>query len=139
MVIAITTMVADWARCLHRGSVAAMTRRIAAGRRAVPAPELLEVAQTWWDVDEVPVVVWSEDGRVFDLVDVTDAGRRLSLLRLDTPPQDPAAVAGVLAEGLAACDFPPTDDRASPGRVRATLRAARVAVEPAADWGDDPA
>ena len=112
---------------------------MADGRRAVPAPELLEVAQTWWDVEEAPVVAWSEDGRVFDLVDVTDAGRRLSLLRLDTPPQDQAAVAGVLAEGLAACDFPPTDDRAAPGRVRATLRAARVAVEPAADWGDDPA
>lgn len=104
---------------------------------SVPAPELLEVAQTWWDVDEVPVVTWDAAGTTFELVDATDRTRRLHLLRLAEPAVDPAALAATLAEGLAACDFPPTGQRASPTRVRATLRAARVDAVPAPGW-DEP-
>lgn len=104
--------------------------------RQVPAPELLEVSQTWWDVDRVPVVTWDTDGTVFELVDPTDGARRLHLLRLAEPAPDPAALAATLAEGLAACDFPPTGARASPSRVRGTLRAARVDVTPAPGWDD---
>lgn len=102
----------------------------------VAAPELLEVAQTWWDVDAVPVVVWDDGGTVFELVDPTDGGRRLQLLTLAEPVEDPGALASVLAEGLAACDFPPTGERASPSRVRATLRAARLSVASAPGWDD---
>lgn len=105
--------------------------------RCRAAPELLEVAQTWWNVDEVPLVVWDADATVFELVDPTDASRRLHLLRLEEPSQDPAALAATLADGLAACDFPPTGQRASPGRVLATLRAARTAVTPAPGWDAD--
>lgn len=104
--------------------------------RRVPAPELLEVSQNWWDVDEVPVVSWDADGTTFELVDPTDHARRLHLLHLAEPAPDPAALAATLAEGLAACDFPPTGERASPTRVRATLRAARTAVSPAPGWDD---
>lgn len=97
----------------------------------VPAPALEEVATTWWDVEVTPEVVWSSDGRRFELVDPGDPSRRLHLLRLASRPDDPAEVAVALAEGLAACDFPPTDEQASPSRVVATLRAARLDVEPA--------
>lgn len=91
----------------------------------MPAPELREVAEIWWDVDVEPVVTWDAAGTEFVLVDPTDAERhRLALLELTEPAADARGLASVLAEGLAACDFPPTGDRASPGRVRATLRAA---------------
>lgn len=104
----------------------------------VPAPGLLEVAQIWWDRDEVPVVTWDADGRVFALVaEAGDADDRLVLLELAAPTDDPAALARVLAEGLAACDFPPTGEQASPTRVAATLRAARVEVTPTAAWSTD--
>ncbi len=93
---------------------------------------MLEVAQTWWDVDRVPVVTWITDGTVYDLVDPGDPARRLRLLRLASPPHEPARrVAEVLASGLAACDFPPTGEQASPNRVAATLKAARLTVDPA--------
>lgn len=101
---------------------------------AVPAPELAEVARTWWDADLVPQVTWDDSGTAFDLVDPDDTTRRLHLLRLAAPADDPAALARVLADGLAACDFPPTGDRASSARVLATLRAARVDVAPAHGW-----
>lgn len=106
-------------------------RRVDLGA-SVPAPGLLEVAQTWWDVDRVPVVTWSADGTVYDLVDPVEPDRRLRLLRLASPPHEPPRrVAEVLADGLAACDFPPTGEEASPNRVAATLKAARLAVDPA--------
>lgn len=98
--------------------------------RRVPAPELDEVARIWWDVDETPQVVWDATATDFDLVDPTDDARRLALLRLASPAEDPRGLAATLADGLASCDFPPTGRRASPTRVRATLRAARVSVEP---------
>lgn len=98
--------------------------------RHVPAPALVEVAQIWWDRDVVPVVTWDEDGVAYELVDPDDPTRRLALLAVQEPPEDPRALATVLAEGLASCDFPPTGEQASPGRVRATLRAAGVDVAP---------
>lgn len=98
--------------------------------RTVAAPELAEVAQIWWDVDRAPEVHWDEDATAFDLVDPEDHGRRLVLLRLIGPPADARLVADVLAEGLAACDFPPTGVRASPARVEATLRAAGLDLPP---------
>lgn len=94
------------------------------------------MAQNWWDVDEVPLVTWDADGTTFELVDPTDGTRRLHLLRLNEPAPDPEALAVTLADGLAACDFPPTGRRASPSRVRGTLRAARVDVAPATGWDD---
>lgn len=94
--------------------------------RQVPAPELEEVARTWWDADVVPVVTWDREGRAFDLVHPAAPQDRLELLRLPAPAADPGAVARVLAEGLAACDFPPTGEAAAPGRVRATLEAAGI-------------
>lgn len=89
---------------------------------AVPAPGLREVATIWWDVERDPEVVWT-DGASFELVD-PGGGGRLVLARFDPPVVDPRAVAVVLAEGLAACDFPPTGDGASPVNVAAALRAA---------------
>jgi hypothetical protein len=89
---------------------------------SIPAPGLCEVAQVWWDSEQVPVVRWRRDATVFVLVGSAD--EELLLARLTESPADPRAVASVLAEGLAACDFPPTGDGAAPSRVAATLRAA---------------
>ncbi|MFT5221853.1 MAG: hypothetical protein ACI867_000148 [Glaciecola sp.] len=96
-------------------------------QRTVAAPELLEVSTIWWDVERVPVVTWDKSGCSFDLVDPQEPDmNRLRLLRLERGATDPDLVARTLAQGLAACDFPPTDKAASPNRVAATLRAARV-------------
>lgn len=109
--------------------------------RTVPAPDLREVAQVWWDLDQDPAVTWDADGRVYDLVPASDGSsahrtdRRLALLRLAEPAADPRQVAAVLASGLASCDFPPTDEQASPGRVRATLRAAGLSTLPVVEDG----
>lgn len=93
--------------------------------RAEPAPGLREVAESWWDRDEDPVVRWSADGRDFTLTPADGTGEEvLQLLTLPTAPPDPQRVARALAEGLAGCDFPPTGDRAVPSAVAATLRAA---------------
>lgn len=89
----------------------------------VSAPALREVAQVWWDVEADPVVRWRDRGATFVLTDVAQ-DHELSLAAFATPVADPAVLAAVLAEGLAACDFPPTGDGAAPGRVAATLRAA---------------
>lgn len=123
--------------------------------RVIPAPELAEVAGIWWDRDVVPVVCWHDDGsgtQVVELVDPTALGgdadpravpaaSRLLLARVPGRAHthveaaaipDVAAIAQILADGLAACDFPPTGTAASPSRVAATLRAAGV-VLPAPD------
>ena len=96
-----------------------------------PAPGLREVAETWWDVDRDPVVVWTDDARGFVLVDPAEPTNRLPLVRFDRGVEDPEALAADLADGLAACDFPPTEDGASPARVAATLRAAGRPERPA--------
>lgn len=101
--------------------------------RHVPAPELVEVAQIWWDRDVVPVVAWDEDGVAYELIDPDEPSHRLALVTVQEAPDDPRALASVLAAGLASCDFPPTGERASPNRVRATLRVAGVDVTPVAD------
>ena len=89
----------------------------------VPAPALAETARIWFDDDAEPAVVTS-DGRVFELVE--DGGRgpgRLRLLARPSAVREPERVARVLAEGLAACDFPPNGDGASEHHVSAALRA----------------
>ena len=89
----------------------------------VPAPALGETARIWFDSEAEPAVV-VEDGRSFVLVE--DGGRgpgRLALLEADRPVRDAGRVARVLAEGLAACDFPPNGDGASERHVSAALRA----------------
>lgn len=98
--------------------------------RGVDAPGLREVAQVWWDLDEDPVVTWRDAGRRFVLVDAA-GDHELVLARFADPPGDPAGMAAVLAEGLAACDFPPTGNGASVARVAATLRAAGRGERPA--------
>jgi hypothetical protein len=92
--------------------------------RRVAAPALRETADIWFDTGRDPVVVWDADGRRFELVDAEDAAQRLTLFVADAPVTEPARLARVLAEGLAACDFPPTGDGASPSHVARALRAA---------------
>jgi hypothetical protein len=58
-------------------------------------------------------------------------GERLSLYVAPRPVADPRRLALVLADGLAACDFPPTGDGASPNHVAKALRV--VGIDP-----DDP-
>lgn len=92
----------------------------------IPAPDLIEVAQIWWDVERVPLVGWDPDGRDFHLIDPDEPRSRLLLARFASPVHDPSAVAVALAEGLAACDFPPNGDGVVPERARLTLRAAGI-------------
>lgn len=97
----------------------------------VPAPELVEVAQIWWDVERVPMVVWDPTGREFHLTDPDDPPSRLLLARFSEGVADPHQVAQALAEGLAACDFPPNGDGVVPERARRTLHAAGIRGLPA--------
>lgn len=93
------------------------------GELSVPAPALAETARIWFDSESLPAVV-VEDGRTFVLVE--DGGRgpgRLLLLERPSRVRDVPRVARVLAEGLAACDFPPNGDGASAHHVSAALRA----------------
>jgi hypothetical protein len=104
--------------------------------RGIAAPELGEVARTWWDVDHDPFVVWDASATRFELVDPAEPGSRLELVTLRTAPPDPAGAAASLAEAFAACDFPPT------GRGVPAASAARVAralgLEPDHGAGSDP-
>lgn len=98
----------------------------------VPAPGLREVAEIWWDLESDPQVVTRDGGATFLLVD-PDGRHELTLARFDPAVADPVAVAEVLANGLASCDFPPTGDGAAHGRVVATLRAASRPERPIGD------
>lgn len=92
--------------------------------RSVPAPGLAETARIWFDSDAEPAITWDVDATRFLLVE--DGGNgpgTLTLLEPTSTTRDPARVARVLAEGLAACDFPPNGDGASPRHVTAALRA----------------
>jgi hypothetical protein len=60
------------------------------------------------------------------LIDGADQRERLLLFISPSPVGDPAAIARALAEGLAACDFPPTGGGASTRHVVAALRAAGI-------------
>ncbi|HKJ55528.1 MAG TPA: hypothetical protein VJ978_06030 [Nitriliruptoraceae bacterium] len=90
---------------------------------SVAAPGLLEVAQTRWDLEREPVVTWDRDGRRFFLAD-PGGDERIQLAGFPSPVGDPRSVATALADTLASCDFPPTDDHASVPRVTAALAAA---------------
>jgi hypothetical protein len=92
--------------------------------RRVPAPGLMETAEIWWDAEVAPVIEWDRSGQEFTLLDASDPGNRLLLWRAASPVHDPGAVAAALAEGLAACDFPPTGEGVSPQRAAVTLRVA---------------
>jgi hypothetical protein len=92
--------------------------------RHVPAPGLCETARIWFDSEAEPTVAWDTDGRRFMLVEDGGLGPgALTLLERSAPVRDPERVARVLAVGLAACDFPPNGDGASPHHVTAALRA----------------
>jgi hypothetical protein len=103
-----------------------------AAERSVPAPELAEVAHTWWDVDRDPVVTWDASARRFELVDPEQLDSRLELVTLRTPATDPRRAAASLAEAFAACDFPPT------GRGVPVASAIRVARDLGLDPDPDP-
>jgi hypothetical protein len=90
----------------------------------VPAPGLRETAEIWWDADVDPYVTWDGTGRRFVLVDGADVANRLHLWSAAAPAAEPTVLARALAEGLAACDFPPTADGVSAARAEATLRVA---------------
>jgi hypothetical protein len=94
--------------------------------RRVAAPDLRETADIWFDTGRDPVVTWDAEARRFELVDPVDAAQRLTLFVADAPVADPGRLARVLAQGLAACDFPPTGDGASPSHVARALRAAGI-------------
>lgn len=96
----------------------------------IPAPDLLEVAQIWWDVEREPVVIWDVDGRRFHLADPEDPDARLLLAVFDAPVDDPERVARAFADGLAACDFPPLGGGVAAARARVTLRAAGLDLDP---------
>ena len=114
-----------------------------AAEREVPAPGLREVAEVRWDVDRDPVVRWSEGGRTFWLADPGDAGNTVVLASFPVGVDDPGTVATALADTLASCDFPPTDEHASVPRVAAALRVSDFGhLAPLADptsRPDDPA
>lgn len=99
------------------------------GHAGHPAPDLLEVAQTWWDVERVPAVTWSPDARSFELVDPGEPTSRLHLATFRHPVEDPAKVAAILAEAIAACDFPPAGGGVPPARAARTLQAFGIAAE----------
>jgi hypothetical protein len=99
------------------------------GDRRVAAPQLRETADIWFDTGRDPEIVWDGEGRRFDLVEPV-TGERLSLHLAPRAVADPEALARALAEGLAACDFPPTGDGASAEHVAKALRAA--GIDPAA-------
>lgn len=92
----------------------------------MPAPGLRETADIWFDAGRDPVVTWDASGRRFHLVDPGDTDARLLLFEAHRRSTDPARLARTLAAGLAACDFPPTADRASPEHVARALRAAGI-------------
>lgn len=98
----------------------------AGSKHHLPAPGLAEAAAIRWDAAGIPTIAW-DDGTRYDLVHPTDPSQSIVLVRFAAAPDDPQAVAEALAETLAACDFPPTDGHAAPGRVAAALRASRVA------------
>ena len=92
----------------------------------VPAPGLRETADIWFDTGRDPVVAWDAAGLRYTLMDPLQPENRLQLLTAGSSPEDPALIARVLADALAACDFPPTGDGADPGHVARALRAAGI-------------
>jgi hypothetical protein len=99
--------------------------------RRVPAPGLRETADIWFDTGRDPVVVWDPAGRHFELQDPLEPAHTLRLVSYPHGVGDPERIARVLADGLAACDFPPTGDGAAAGHVASALRVAGVDPPPA--------
>jgi hypothetical protein len=95
----------------------------------VPAPGLRETADIWFDTGRDPVVGWDVECRTFVLRDPGDPANELVLFTAGQPVSQPERLARVLAEGLAACDFPPTGDGASRSHVERALRAAGLDPE----------
>jgi hypothetical protein len=98
--------------------------------RSIPAPALRETADIWFDTGRDPVIVWDAEGRRFRLQDPRDATCSLHLVTYPIGVSAPAELAAALAEGLAACDFPPTGDGAAAGHVASALRAYGIAPPP---------
>ena len=99
--------------------------------RQLPAPGLRETADIWFDTGRDPVVVWDRAGRRFTLQDPLDPGHTLQLVSYPSGVADPARLAKALADGLAACDFPPTADGAAASHVASALRVAGLDPPPA--------
>ncbi len=97
--------------------------------RRLAAPELRETADIWWDSGVDPVVCWDASGSRFWLVDGAGDPQRLTLCVLPhTAGHDPVTIATALRDGLAACDFPPTDPGVPPERAYMTLRVAGIHI-----------
>lgn len=94
--------------------------------RWVPAPGLRETADIWFDTGRDPGITWDQRAHRFELIDPQEPSARLLLYRAPSPVADPRRLARVLAEGLAACDFPPTGDGASPSHVAKALQVAGI-------------
>lgn len=103
---------------------AARTRRLA-------APGLRETADIWFDTDRDPVIVWDAAGRHFELQDPLEPEHTLELANYPSGVTDPVALARALADGLAACDFPPTGRGAAASHVASALRVAGLDPPPA--------
>ncbi|CAN5277760.1 hypothetical protein BH23ACT9_BH23ACT9_36070 [soil metagenome] len=104
--------------------------RSASDDRSIPAPQLRETADIWWDSGWDPIIRWDASGRRYWLLDgapAASAGNRLVLLVTPgDPPAEPRRIAVALRDGLAACDFPPNDPGVPEHRAAATLRAAGI-------------
>jgi hypothetical protein len=98
--------------------------------RRVPAPGLRETADIWFDTGRDPVVVWDPAGRHFALQDPLEPAHRLALVSYPHAVGEPERIARVLADGLAACDFPPTGDGAAASHVASALRVAGLEPPP---------
>jgi len=107
-----------------------MTTEGAASRR-LAAPGLRETADIWFDTGRDPVIAWDATHRRFTLQDPVEPEHVLALVTYPRAVAAPVALARALAEGLAACDFPPTGDGAAAGHVASALRVAGLEPPPA--------
>ena len=99
--------------------------------RRLPAPGLRETADIWFDTGRDPVVVWDPTGRRFELQDPLEPQHALELVSYPSGVAEPARLARALADGLAACDFPPTGNGAAASHVASALRVAGLEPPPA--------
>lgn len=100
------------------------TERPAALPGRLAAPGLRETADIWFDTGRDPVIAWDAAGRRFVLQDPLEPGHVLELVTYPEGVADPVRLARALAEGLAACDFPPTGGGAQASHVASALRVA---------------
>lgn len=107
-----------------------MTTDRAATPRQLAAPGLRETADIWFDTGRDPVIAWDVAGRHFVLQDPLEPGHTLRLVTYPRGVADPVRLARALAEGLAACDFPPTGSGVAASHVASALRVAGLAPPP---------